>query len=142
LDEIEKKPSEYFDDTNNYIDLMKTLVQLSVMTAEIEPDHFDANYQVAYHYFNTGNLIKSLSQSEEHKLLSVEYKKKGFQAAKDLVKRFPNEAKAYHQRAFFAYHVEGDKKKALELYKHCLELDPKMELCQKHYDVVLEELNE
>lgn len=140
LDSI-KKPSEYFNDDNNIIYMSQKLVQLSVTMAEIEPGHFDANYQIAYHYFSAGNLIKSLSQSEEHKLLSAEYKKKGFQAAKDLVKKFPDEAKAYHQLGFFVNIVEGKKKKALELYKRCLELDPKMELCQKHYDVVLEELN-
>jgi tetratricopeptide (TPR) repeat protein len=139
LDSI-KIPSEYFDNDNNIIDFGQSIMQLVVIAAEIEPDNFDINLQVAFHYFNIGNTINSLSQSEEHRLISAEYKKKGFQAAKKLVERFPEEAKAFHQRAYFAYHIEGDKKKALELFKRCLELNPELEFCQKGYDNMLEEL--
>lgn len=140
LDNI-KSPSNYFDDNNNIIDFIQTMMQLIVIAAEIEPADFDANHRVAYYYINSGSLIKSLAQSEEHKLLSAEYKKKGFQAAKELVERFPDEAEAYYQLAFFVNIVEGNKKKVLELYKRCLDIDPESDLCRKNYDDLLEELN-
>lgn len=139
LDNI-KSPSDYFNEDNNIIYFMQTLVRINCILAEIEPDNFDIKHQVAYNYMNAGRLINSLAQSEEQKLISAEYKKKGFQAAKELVKKFPEKAEAYFQLAFFLI-AEGEKKEALEVYKHCLELDPEFELCKTNYSDLQEELN-
>jgi tetratricopeptide (TPR) repeat protein len=139
LDNI-NNPSVYFNVDKNIIDFMQTLVRLNSILAEIEPDNFNIKHQVAYNYINAGRLINSLAQSEEQKLISAEYKHKGLQAAKELVRKFPDKAEAYFQLAFFLI-TEGEKKEALELYKHCLELDPEFELCKKNYVDLQEELD-
>jgi len=141
LNGVEKKPEEFFYDINNIIALMQTMVQLNVIGAEMEPNNFNINYPLAYHYINTASFIESVGQSEDHKPLIDEYKQKGLQSAKDLVKKFPDKAKAYHERAFFAIVMESDKEKALKLYEHCLSLDPKFELCKTNYEDLREKLN-
>lgn len=139
LDNI-KSPSDYFDDTNNIIDFMQTMARSSVILTEIEPGDFHVNYRAAQQYTKLGYMIESLSQSEKHKQLSAEYKKKSVQASKELVEKFPGEAKGYAQFAFSVIVAEGDKKRAMELYKRCLELNPELELCQRNYDDLREEL--
>lgn len=141
LNDTENKPSDYFDDMNNIIDLIQTMAQLTVIAAETEPDDFYVNYKAAVHCVSAGNMIEHLAQSEKHKQLSAEYKKKGVQASKVLVERFPGEAKGYAQFAFSVIVAEGDKKKAMELYKRCSEIDPELEYCKKNYDDLREELN-
>jgi tetratricopeptide (TPR) repeat protein len=134
LDGIEKKPADYFNDINNIIVLMQTMVQINAIGAEMEPNSFKINYPLAYRYINTASFIESVDQSVDHKQLIDEYKRKGLQATENLIKNFPDEAKAYHQRAFFAIVVENDKEKALKMYKRCLSLDPNFELCKDSYD--------
>lgn len=134
LDGVDKNFSTYFNDNNNLIDFFQALVRLVVIAAEIGPDDFDINLKVATQHVAAGNMIGYFAQSEDHKQLSSEYKKKGVQALKDLVKKFPDEAKAYDQLATALWIVEGEKQRALELYKRCLELDPESENCRKNYD--------
>jgi tetratricopeptide (TPR) repeat protein len=138
LDNI-KSPSDYFNDVDNIIDFMQTVARSNIILAEIEPDDFHVNYKAAQQYTNLGYMIESLSQSEKHNLLSDDYKKKGVQASKDLVERFPDEAEGYAQFAFSVIVAEGDRQKALELFKRCLELDPKSEYCRNNYDDLSEE---
>jgi tetratricopeptide (TPR) repeat protein len=141
LDGVEKSPDEYFDDMNNLVELMQTMTQGMIIATEIEPDNFDVNYPLAYSYLTTASSVDNfLDPSEEHKRLSAEYKQKALQAAKALVKKFPDEAKAYHQLGFFTEIVEGDSEKALKLFKRCVEIDPELEMCQKAYDATREEL--
>jgi hypothetical protein len=137
LDNI-KRPSDYFNNINNIIDFMQAMARSSAILAEIEPDNFHVNYKAAQQYTNLGYMIESLSKLEKHKLLSDEYKKKGVQASKDLVERFPDEAEGYAQFAFSVIVAEGDKKKAMGLFKRCLELDPKSKHCRENYDRLCE----
>lgn len=141
LDGVEKKPADFFNDMDNIIVLMQNMVQLNVIGAEMEPKNFKINYPLAYYYINTASFLESLDQSEDFKQLIDEYKQKGLRATEALVKNFPDEAKAYHQRAFIAIVVEKNKKKALELYNRCLALDPQFELCKKNYNNLRDELN-
>jgi tetratricopeptide (TPR) repeat protein len=141
LDDVEKSPDVYFDDMNNLVEFIQIMTQCSIIATEIKPDNFYINYNLAYNYLTTASSIENfLDPSEEHKRLSDEYKQKALQAAKDLVKKFPDEAKAYHQLGFFTAIVEDDDQKALELYKRCLEIDPKLEMCRKAYYATREDL--
>lgn len=141
LDDVGKRPSDYFDDNNHIIELIQTTVRVIVILAKIEPDNFYVNYKAAVHCVSAGNMIGHLAQSDGQKQLSAEYKNKGVQASKDLVRRFPDEAKAYEQLAIALLIVEGDKDSALELYKRCMELDPEFELCRNNYLDLREELD-
>jgi tetratricopeptide (TPR) repeat protein len=141
LDDVEKKPSDYFDDNNHIIELIQTTVRVIVILAEIEPDNFYVNYKAAVHCVSAGNMIGHLAQSDVQKQIGAEFKKKGVHASKDLVRKFPDEAKAYEQLAIALLIVEGDKKKALKLYKRCMELDPEFERCRNNYLDLREELN-
>lgn len=141
LNDVEKSPDEYFDDMNNLVELMQTMIQLNIVGIEMEPDNFDVNYPLAYSYLTTASSVDNfLDPSEENKRLSDEYKQKALQAAKALVKKFPDKAKAYHQLGFFTEIVEGDSEKALKLFKRCVEIDPELEMCRKVYDATREEL--
>lgn len=140
FESIEENPS-YLDSQANRVKLLETLAEANAIAAEIEPDNFNVNYPVAQNYLYAARSIENfLDPSDEHKRLSNNYKQKAFQAAKELVKKFPNEAKAYSQYAYLSGIVEGDKKKVLELYKRCLEIDPEMESCRTCYDDLKEDL--
>jgi tetratricopeptide (TPR) repeat protein len=138
---LEKKPDKFFDDPNNWLGFMQAMMQTGNIATEMEPDNFHVNYTISDNYFTAASFIESfLDLSEEHKRLSTEYKQKALQAAKVLVKKFPDKAKAYHQLGFFTEIVEGDSEKALKLFKRCVEIDPELEMCRKAYDATREEL--
>lgn len=143
LNDYEKKPDNFFDDPNNWLGFMQSMIQAGNIATEMEPDNFHVNYTISDNYFTAASFIESfLDPSEENKRLSEEYKHKALQAAKALVKKFPDEAKAYHQLGFFTEIVEGDSERALKLFKRCVEIDPELDMCQKAYDATREELED
>lgn len=138
LNSIEGDP-DYLEDLNNLVKLMETVAQATLISAEIKPDNFDINDLIAHHYLDIAAILSHLDTPDAQKR-RVEYEKKALQAAKMLVEKFPNEAKAYKRYAFLVGSIEGDDEKALKLYKRCLELDPEMESCREFYDDLQEEL--
>ena len=140
LDDIQKKVPAYFDNPDNGAEFLKTMMQLTLIAARNQPDNFDLNLKVSSQYIETAFQLEDLDQSKAARRLSNEYKKKGVQAAKDLVEKFPDNGLSYAQLAHCLYVTGGDKKRVADLYKRCLELDEDSDYCRKSYDLLLEEL--
>ena len=140
LDQVQKKVPAYFDNPDNGVEFLKTMMQLTLIAARNQPDNFDLNLKVSSQYIETAFQLEDLDQSKAARRLSNEYKKKGVQAAKDLVEKFPDNGLSYAQLAHCLYVTGGDKKRVAELYKRCLELDEDSGYCRKSYDLLLEEL--
>ena len=140
LSQVENEAPAYFEDPRNLIEFLKYKMRLTLIAADLFPENFDLNRIVSSHYITISSMISDWAQTSEDRRLSDEYKKKGVQAAKDLVKKFPDNGLSYAQLAHSLYVTGGDKKRVAELYKRCLELDEDSGYCRKSYDLLLEEL--
>ncbi len=140
LDDTQKKAPAYFEVSKNSIEFLKTLMRLALMEGKLKPDDFNANLNISIQYLQIARTIRQFDPSEADRRLSIEYEKKGLRTASDLINKFPNNGTSYGHLAHSLYTIKGDTRKALELYKRCLELDGKLEFCQEGYDALREEL--
>ena len=140
LSQVENKAPAYFEDPRNLIEFLKHKMRVTLIAANLFPDNFDLNRIVSSHYITISSMISDWAQTSEDRRLSDEYKKKGVQAAEDLVKKFPDNGLSYAQLAHCLYVTGGDKKRVADLYKRCLALDADSDYCRKGYDLLLEEL--
>lgn len=141
LDYIQENSPEYFEDDNNIIEFYKTAMRFNLLSARLNPDNFDLHLIVATKYIEIAASLEGNSQTNEGERIIEEYKKKGVQAAKLLVEKFPENARSYSQYAHSLYIVEGKTKEAAALYKRCLELNEKSENCRQGYNILVEKLN-
>lgn len=136
LDDVEKKAPDYFREPSNTIEYLKVSMRLTLLAARLKPDNFDINLDVSSNYFKTAYAMEGYTESESDIQQIEVYRKKGLEAARDLVKRFPDKASAYGQLAYSVSITGGDKKEAIALYKRCLEIDKDMEYCKESYDAL------
>jgi len=140
LDYIQENSPEYFEDDNNIIEFYKTAMRFNRLSARLNPDNFDLHLIVATKYVEIAASLEAHSQTNEGVRISEEYKKKGVQAAKALVEKFPKNDRSYSQYAHSLYIVEGKPKEAAALYKQCLGLNEKSENCREGYNILMEKL--
>jgi len=136
---VQKEPPAYFEASDNQIRLLKTLMQLHVMTARHNPDNFEFNMNVASYYMQNAFLIEGLAQSVNDQGLIERYKENGIKAANHLVEKFPDHAMSYAQLAHSLHITGGDKQKVTGLLKRCLEIDQGSEYCREFLDTLKSE---
>ncbi len=143
LKNIQKEGPDYFNDSKNLILLLTTGGRVSHILATLNPDNFDVNLNLSLQYLHIARTLDQIERydpSEDGRRLSKEYRYNGIQTAQELVKKYPDNGVSYGHLAHSLYTTGGDSKRALDLYKHCLELDKELEFCQKGYDVLLKKL--
>lgn len=139
FESVQKEPPTYFDAADNQIRLLRTLMQLHVMTARHNPDNFEFNMNVASYYMQNAFLIEGLVQSDNDRRLIERYKANGIKAANHLVEKFPDHAMSYAQLAHSLHITGGDKQKVAGLLKRCLEIDKGSEYCREFLDTLKSE---
>ncbi len=140
LDYIQENSPEYFEDDNNLIEFFKTVMRFNLLSARLNPNNFDLHLIVATKYIEIAASLEGHPRTNEGLRISEEFKKRGVQAAKLLVEKFPENARSYSQYAHSLYIVEGKTKEAAALYKRCLEINEKSENCREGYNILMEKL--
>jgi len=136
---IQKNISGYFEVPENNIEFLKNIMSVALMEGKLKPDDFASQLNVSIQYLQISRTIKELSSTEESNRLSYKYEKTGIQSAFDIVKKFPDNGMSYGHLAHSLFITGGDKKKSIELYKRCLELDRESQFCKEGYAALLGE---
>jgi hypothetical protein len=139
FNDIQKNTTGYFEVPENNIEFLKNIMSVALMEGKLKPDDFASQLNVSIQYLQISRTIRELSSSEESDRLSSEYEKKGIQSAFGLVDKFPDNGMSYGHLAHSLSITGGEKKKTIELYKRCLELDRESQFCKEGYAALLGE---
>jgi len=139
FERIQKEHPNYFKAAENRIRLLKTLMQLHVMTAKHNPDSFEFNMNVASYYMQNAFVMEEWAQSDNDRRLIGQYKANGLKAASHLVEKFPDHALSYAQLAHSLHISGGDNQKVAGLLKRCLEIDRGSAYCREFLDTLKSE---
>jgi hypothetical protein len=134
LDSTKEKLPDYLENDVNKIKYLTTLMNLNLLFARINPDNFDVHLKVTTTYILIAASVTSDFNSEKINRFRDEFNKKGIQAAKSLVEKFPDNPMAYGQLAHTTLVTGGDENEVIRLLNKCLEVDEKTEYCKEFLD--------
>jgi inorganic pyrophosphatase len=69
------------------------------------------------------------------------FQKKSLELAERTLSHFPDEGRAYGQVGFVLVRTGGDKSKALQMYKRCIDLDKDADFCRDGYHTLKRNIN-
>ncbi len=131
LDSTKENLPDCLENDDNKIKYLTTLMNLNLLFARINPDDFDVNLKVTTTYILIAASVTSDFNSEKINRFRDEFNKKGIQAAKALVEKFPDNPMSYGQLAHTTLVTGGDEKEVIRLLNKCLEVDKETEYCKE-----------
>lgn len=131
LDDTKEKLPVYIENDDNRIEFLTSIMNLALLFARVSPDDFNINSKVATSYIVIAASVTSDLNSEKINRFRDEFNEKGIQAAKALVKKFPDNPMSYGQLAHTTFVTGGDEKEVIRLLNKCLEVDKKTEYCKE-----------
>ncbi len=139
----------FFDNAPEFAKLVKGNANTILILYNYLPaDDLQAQLKIPSSLLMAGDTLKLLenldSQESKHQDFSEDIallKKKSLELSEKTLSRFPNEGRAYGQVGFVLARIGGDKHKALQMYKRCMDLDKDASFCKEGYHTLQQSIN-
>jgi hypothetical protein len=128
----QQNTNSFFTNPQKMSDLTKINANIALFYAGLHTDDFEVQVQMPFLLLISSVALESFENKDSHL-----YQEKSLKSAHDLVKRFPNQGRAYGALAHTLYSTNsGNKDKCLKLYQCCFELDEGAEFCKEAYNTI------
>jgi hypothetical protein len=128
----QQNANSFFKNPHQISELTKMNTDIALFYAGLHTDDFDVQVQIPSLLLIASVALESFENKDSHL-----YQEKSLKSAHDLVKRFPNQGRAYGTLAHILYSTNSENKdKCLKLYQRCFELDEDAEYCKEAYHTI------
>ena len=128
----QQNANSFFTNPQKMSYLTKINADIALFYAGLHTDDFDVQVQIPSLLLISSVALESFENEDSHL-----YQEESLKFAHDLVKRFPNQGRAYGALAHTLYYTNSENKdKCLKLYQRCFELDEDAEYCKEAYHTI------
>jgi hypothetical protein len=131
----------FFDNAPEFAKLVKGNAKtVMILYNYVSADDLDAQLRIPSSVLVAGDILKMLEDPDSQELQYLDFskdiaflKKKSLELAEKTLSRFPDEGRAYGQVGFVLARTGGNRIKALQMYKRCIDLDKDADFCRDGY---------
>lgn len=128
----QQNSNSFFNNPKQMSELTKINAEIALFYAGLHSDDFEVQVQIPSLLLRSSVALESFEDKDSHT-----YQEESLKFAHDLVKRFPNQGRAYGTLAHTLYTTNsGSKDKYLKLYQRCFALDKNAKFCKEAYSTI------
>ena len=139
----------FYENASEFAELVIGSAKTSIILNNYLPsDDLDAQLRIPSTLLMASDALKMIEDPGSKESPKLDYSqdiafftKKSLELAEATLSRFPDEGRAYGQVGFVLVRTSGDKTKALQMYKRCIDLDEDADFCRDGYQTLQRNIN-
>jgi hypothetical protein len=139
----------FYENADDFAKLVSGVAKTAILLNNYVPvDDLEAQLRIPSTLLMASDTLKMLAAPDTKENTNLDYsedialfKEKSLELAENTLLRFPNEGRAYGQVGFVLVRTGGEKTKALQMYKRCIDLDKNADFCRDSYHTLQQKIN-